>query len=515
VGHPEAWSRVTTPRVYAKAREIDKRGSLNAFLKSVTVKISGTRKRNISALQRQYPLNPVSRTAETFVRRFGADVVNGLVLMQGKDGQTYTILREQSRTPLSHRRRRGKPGGRDFTMSESFGGSLEKRKGKVESVTTNVAHEVAEELGIPVRDARGRKTFQTITLSKEMAISPDRSAGAATLVVLKPKQPVRVNNRAIAEASSGEIAETGARALDRVPISRAIRYLQTGQVVDGRAALLLLQSAYQLQIPLKQSLSRWPGSRERQRRAKDFDPARRDVPNDAYSRVQLRKPKDPQWRGRTLSLISRGFRISTRDGRGKVDRFEHKAAVAADQVSEMPVVRDARGRVYVGLVPTVSAGILARQTPAVADKVANPKGNMTDPVQLRGIVRDVNRYHRDVKRNGGNLGVMPIYRSAVADAHKTLSSLGLNATGKVTNLGQYNASAGENGFHINLMTREFRLKQGASVSQINRNGAVQLVPLDKAIQHAQKHPNQVDQMTQVQLYLLALKEGQGFKFASN
>jgi inosine-uridine nucleoside N-ribohydrolase len=39
------------------------------------------------------------------------------------------------------------------------------------------------------------------------------------------------------------------------------------------------------------------------------------------------------------------------------------------------------------------------------------------------------------------------------------------------------------------------------------------VPLESAIRHAQRNPQQVDQTTQLQLYLLALKEGKGFTFS--
>ena len=168
---------------------------------------------------------------------------------------------------------------------------------------------------------------------------------------------------------------------------------------------------------------------------------------------------------------------------------------------------------HVGLVPTISAGIAAREGETTAPKVANREGNITSKIQLRGVIRDIEGYDRS-PRNGGNLGVMPRYKRAIADAHAELAKMGLTRTGGVRNLGQFNASVGENGFHINLITRHFKLQPGQTLERINRRGAIRFMPLTQAIAYAE-NPREVDQMTQVQLYLLALKERVAFNFSGS
>ena len=132
-------------------------------------------------------------------------------------------------------------------------------------------------------------------------------------------------------------------------------------------------------------------------------------------------------------------------------------------------------------------------------------------VQWRGLIRDVTCY-RESTKDGGNLNVLPVYRKAIARAHLLMLGWGLRPTETVTNLGHFNASPGENGFHMNLMLREFAQQPGSSGNPLRERPEIRFLPLQEAITFAQENPQKVDQMTQTQLYLLALHEGIGFNF---
>jgi hypothetical protein len=521
LAQPAARATPVEPLVSAHVRWVDRRQSPPLFLQPLRLRVAGSRQQNVRALARLLPLNPVPRAAEVFQRRFGIDVVNAL-LIEHRDGRAYVTLREQARMPVALRNEHGLPGGRSFTMAESFGGSLEADPNGVEQVKHNLRHEAAEELGIDAGEFKIRPLFTSV------AISPDRSLGAAHGVVLETWRPVSIEAAALTEARSGEVAETGARALERVPFARAIRYLQTGQVIDGRTALLLLSAAYQLQLPLPPALAGPPGRAERSRLGRDFDPERGDVRPSEYSRFTLLPSQGPaeRWQGRQLAIDSRRVQFASRDGtRMKIDPHEHKAALAPDQVSELPVVRTADGAIWVGLVPTIGVGVLSRELPTSAGKVS-PVQPPPAPVQLRGIVRDVASYAPATGASGGNLGVRPrlggaarsrgirspsAQGSSLREAHRQLRRLGLSATRRVTNLGQFNASTGENGFQMNLYAREYTLRPGVHPAQIHSAG-LRLVPLHDALEQAALRPHEVDQLTQVQLFLLALRNRVGFRF---
>ena len=171
-----------------RVREVDRHRSPPTFLRPLTVRIRAKR-HNLRDLNKSLPLNPIKRRHEVFVRNFGADVAIRLVVMQSADGRYYTgVLREQARTPVALRREFGLPGARSFTMSESFGGSQEMRNGRPESVVGNVIHELAEELHLPERDPQtGAPMYTTQVLMRDVALTPDRSAGAGSFVIVRPR----------------------------------------------------------------------------------------------------------------------------------------------------------------------------------------------------------------------------------------------------------------------------------------------------------------------------------------
>jgi hypothetical protein len=412
--------------------------------------------------------------------------------------------------PVAERHERGLPGARSFTMSETFGGSLEaKAGGGAEKVEDNIRHEAAEEVGIDASQFRVTRLFESV------AVSPDRSTGVAHGVVLETTRPVKIDAAALAEPKSGEVAETGARVLPRVPIGRALRYLQSGQIIDGRTALLLLSAAYRFKWAIDPALAEPPSPAERHVLRRDFDPERGDVRPTEYAKVDLLPTRDPAaFRGgERFDIASRRVRFRTGDRKKeRVDPHEHKTAIFADQVSELPVVYGKDGTLYVGLVPSASAGVLGRRVPEVAAKIPVDPAAPPDAIQQRGLVRDVRGYRAALGARGGNLGVEPIYDGSLSTAYAALARAGLSATANVRNLGQFNASVGENGYHMNLTVREFRAEPGRDPAVITLGGAIKFVPLHEAIEHAMARPNAVDQMTQVQLLLLALSRREGFQF---
>jgi hypothetical protein len=500
----------TVARPPLKARWIERSSSPALFLRPFTLQLSGSRGLNLREVNRRLPLNPIEARQEVFARNVGTDVMNALVVERSGD-QAFVTLREQARAPVAQRMARGLPGGRSFTMSESFGGSLEAKGGQVERIEDNIRHEAAEELHI---DARA---FKTTTLFSNVAISPDRSAGAVHGVALETTRPVHIDNAKLQETASGEVAETGARALSRVPISRAIRYTQTGQIIDARTKLLLLSSALALGLPLDPKLAEEPTAAERAGLERDFDPERSEVPRNEYSRFSLSPSAKPteEYQGRRLQIASAQVRFSSADGsRDRRDRFEHKTVFLPDQVSELPVVRGKDGALYVGLVPSVSAGVAARELPEVAAKTGVTAAPSPEIVQQRGLVRDVQGYRPASGPRGGNLGVEPICASELSAAHGALARLGLKPTDRLINLGQFNASVGENGFHMNLMVREFALPPGADPARLDGGAAIRFMPLARAVELVRTQPHLVDQMTQVQLLELALRNRVGFRFGS-
>jgi hypothetical protein len=234
-----------------------------------------------------------------------------------------------------------------------------------------------------------------------------------------------------------------------------------------------------------------------------------------YAKVDLLPSRErAEFRGGArFDIASRGVRFRTGDRtKERIDPNEHKTAIFADQVSELPVVHGTDGTLYVGLVPTVSAGILGRGAPEVAAKIPVDPAPPAEAIQQRGLVRDVRGYRSAAGSRGGNLGVEPIYEGSLSTAYAELARAGLSATANVRNLGQFNASVGENGYHMNLTVREFRALKGQDPAAITLGGAIKFVPLEQAIEHAMTRPHEVDQMTQVQLLLLALSRREGFQF---
>ncbi|MCC6749293.1 MAG: hypothetical protein IT371_16640 [Deltaproteobacteria bacterium] len=484
-------------------------------------------------------LNPVPKKTAVFARGFGTkgtDVLNVMVFVPEGAGRYSVVFREQARVPVALRRGDPqRPGGTSFVLSESMSESLEVAKGL--RIGANLVRGVAEELGLrqmaktTLSDTQLRRVFRKlfgdpILRLSDLAISPDRSAGVTTVLGLVAKHPLDVDQNLLREARSGELAETGVRSFPRVPLERAIRYLQMGRLIDGRVALGLLASVSKAGLTVPASLASWPSATERADLARDFDPERRrGTKATDYTRVELGPSTDPVTgeadTGDGLRIASRSFTVRTKNGReSRTDKFEHKAAVAPDQVSELPVLRGPDGQLYVGLVPTVSPGMLARTLQWVAEGLANPVGNVTSGIQLRGIVRDVAGYAkvrggaaRADKGQRGNLGVRPIYEEAIRGAHRTLAGLGLEATQRTFQLGNFNASVGENAFHMNLVVREFALRPGVSLDQVvKQRRTIRFVPLHEAVAFGLKNPTKVDQMTQVQLLLLALKEKDGRVF---
>ena len=67
--------------------------------------------------------------------------------------------------------------------------------------------------------------------------------------------------------------------------------------------------------------------------AKDFDPERGDVSKDQYSKVKLLKPRGKQWKGKSLQILSRGFKISTGRGKSRRDGHDHVGVMACTEQS--------------------------------------------------------------------------------------------------------------------------------------------------------------------------------------
>ena len=502
------------------------------FLQPVTVTLPRARQ----------GINPVPKSSHVVARRPGLDVINVLLVRRGPNGRYTVTLREQTRAPEAERRRDARrPGGHLWTLSDSAGETLEARRGGGADLSRKLMLGLVEELNpaelaeVDVKhlsdDGLGRlfrRLFRPVARQQGMAFSPDRNAGVANLVVLLEKQGVTPRVKPDQLAPSGEVAENGARVFRDLPLDEAIGYARSGLLTDGRTALALLIAAHRLKVPLPRSLGGTPSFVKRHRWAHALDPDRRRAVGDsAFSEVQLAAGKElerSEWRGDDLAIIARRLTMGTRDGtRQTSDPAPHQVAEAPDQVSELPVVRAPDGRLYVALVPTYSSGVAARKERWLAAKTARPDGPATATVQLRGIVRNVAGYRAawlELPGFGGggergNLGSVPVYGAAIADAHAAFTGMGLIPTSGTWNAGSYNASGGENSFHMNLMVREYRLAAGTTVEGLAARKAIRLMPLDQAIAYALKNPRKVDQMTQLQLFSLALKEQDGriFQFA--
>lgn len=526
-------TRIAAPRVRVQK-------SPDLFLKAFPLLLSP---RWVASTNRRMPLNPIpddwSRTLDfgelgrfvqhaTYARSrivdgaptVSADVQNAInVNFVDHRGarQAVVALRKQARTPEAARRRTGGElavGPEDFVWSETVGGSMEVKRGHLQTAHENLRAESIEEAAIDVDDY---KVFELT----QVPIAPTHNAGMAALFTNFSEKPLATYRERM-QREAEELAELGSVLKPNVPFDRAIRYLQSGHVFDGRTALLLLGTAYKFgdRIPLSKELSRWPDAGRVEQLARDFEDTD-DVPHvmlrPLTSAYRVQRPGDAQkeWRSAgTDWLASVAFYIGEQAPLHK-EPFLHNIWIRPDQVAELPLLRQGED-LYVGLVPTVGLGMLTRRQPNVLRGLPEAASVDDSLVHYRGLYRDIERYERVDRGDprAGNLGVMPRYEGKVAGAYAALEELGVHRTAEVINLGNFNPSVGEELARINLTAREVALDDGLTPEQINARagGAIEFVKLEDAVEAAFARPHKVDQMTVVQLLLLGLREQKLFNF---